>query len=80
MNKVVQLDNSSSRSYLYESANNPNRISMDKGGQELSQIQPRRFDQMNSLDEQDELKSFGLHVEADTNSSYKEKNLEYEAI
>ena len=80
MNKVVQLDNSNSRSYLYESANNPNRISMDKGGQELSQIQPRRFDQMNSLDEQDELKSFGLHVEADTNSSYKEKNLEYEAI
>ena len=80
MNKVVQLDNSASRSYLYESANNPNRISMDKGGQELSQIQPRRFDQMNSLDEQDELKSFGLHVEADTNSSYKEKNLEYEAI
>ena len=35
---------------------------------------------MQSFDEQEELKSYGLHVEADTNSSYKEKNLEYEAI
>ena len=32
------------------------------------------------MDDQEELQSYGLNVEADMNSSYKEKNLEYEEI
>ena len=32
------------------------------------------------MDDQEELQSYGLNVEADMNSSYKEKNLEFEEI
>ena len=62
----------SSRSILYDGSE-ANRISIDRGGNEISQI--RAHKSFGASLDYDDIKSFGLDVQADAASNYREKGL-----